>query len=564
MTIASMAFLTGLLVSAPTEQSAPTRGLPQAYPRRSDGVTTVSQRWPLPPFEVEAEPEPTETLAEALEEAYRTAPGLQADRYDLRATDEDYALALAETRPTTQLQVSGGYDRTNPGRFTDSRRSLVDQLSSSTITNDAASANFTIDQPLYTGGRATADREVASHAITAGRAALRGSEGDLFLQVVTVYADIRRDGRVLALRAANLKQLDATLAEVVARREAGELTRTDIAQAETQRDLARAQYNSSVQQLEQDRAAYAALVGRDAGVLAPEPSLPGFPTSIEQAFDVAARRNPDIAQAIAAEKVSRSRIAVAASEGQPRLSLRGTATLSDRLLPLRAYNADRGFTGQAILSIPLTNGGRVGALIAQAKDRNVADRVRIEAARRQIVQSIVGAWNAVATAERNIEVQSAQRASARTLNEGTFEEYRAGLRSTFDVLFAQGSLRDAEISLVASRRDLYVAQASVLRQIGMLEAATLLNNTPLYDPSVNLKGASDRGAMLLDDAVRAFDRFDRRLPKASRIEQPSLPAAKPALTSAAPLLRVDPTSHTPNQPLPGTTGIPASLKGVKP
>ncbi|RYF08951.1 MAG: hypothetical protein EOO77_24765, partial [Oxalobacteraceae bacterium] len=69
MTIASMVFLTGLLVSAPTEQSALTRGLPQAYPRRSDGVTTVSQRWPLPPFEVEAEPEPTETLAEALEEA---------------------------------------------------------------------------------------------------------------------------------------------------------------------------------------------------------------------------------------------------------------------------------------------------------------------------------------------------------------------------------------------------------------------------------------------------------------------------------------------------------------
>lgn len=564
MITVAVAVVAGLLAAPQADQAGPPRGLPKAYPQRSDGVTTVSQRWPLPPFEVEAEPTPTETLADALDAAYRTAPGIQADRYDLRATDEDYALALAEARPTTQLQVSGGYDRTNPGRLTDSRRSLIDRLSSSSITDDAASASFSIEQPLYTGGRATADREVASHAIVAGRAALRSSEGDLFLQVVTAYADIRRDGRVLALRAANLKQLDATLAEVVARREAGELTRTDIAQAETQRDLARAQYNTAVQQLEQDRAGYAALVGRNPGVLAPEPALPGFPGSIEQAFDVAARRNPDLAEAIAAEKVSRSRIAVAASEGQPRISLRGTATLSDRLSPLRAYNADRGFTGQAILSIPLTNGGRVGALIAQAKDRNAADRVRIEAARRRIVQSIVGAWNAVAIAERNIEVQSAQRASARTLNEGTFEEYRAGLRSTFDVLFAQGSLRDAEIALVASRRDLYVAQASVLRQIGMLEAATLLTNTPLYDVSVNLKEASDRGAMLWDGAVRAIDRFDRRLPKPARLEQPALPAATPALTPAAPLLRVKPTSHSPNQPLPGTTGVPASPRGVTP
>ena len=535
----------------------------KAYPSRADGATRVSERWALPPFAPAPEPSPTETLADALDAAYRSSPALQAQRYELRASDEDYALALAETRPTTQLQVTGGYTRTVPGRITQAQRSPLDRLTNPDITSNSASAQVTVDQPIYTGGRAAADREVAQYEIGASRAQLRGVEGDLFLQVITAYADIRRDTRALGLRDANLKQLEATLAEVRARQEAGELTRTDIAQAETQLDFQRTQFNSASQQLEQDRAAFAALVGRDAGVLAPEPDLPQFPPSIDKAFDVAGRLNPDLAQAIATERESRSRIAAAAAQGQPQLSLRGTATLSGQALPFYSYNYDRGVSGQAVLTVPLTNGGRVGALVAQARDRNAADRTRIEEARRRMVQAIVSSWNAVATAQRNVVVGTAQLASARVLNEGTFEEYRAGLRSTFDVLFAQGSLRDAEIALVAARHDLYVAQATLLRQMGLLEARTLLTATPLPDPAENLRHASSRGAVPWDGVIRSIDRFDRYKPGQGGLEQPALPTATPTMLPAAPAPLIDPTSHSPEVALPGTSGAPRAPGTLK-
>lgn len=534
-----------------------------AYPRRADGATRVSGLWALPPFQVAAEPTPTETLADALDAAYRTSPTLQARRYTLDASDEDYALALSETRPTSQLQITGAYDTTTPGQLTDSRRSFLDRLASPDITSNDVRADLVLEQPLYTGGRAAADREVAAAGIRASRAELRGTEGDLFLQAITAYADVRRDVRVLAFREANLKQLEATLAEVRARQEAGELTRTDIAQAETQLDAQRAQYNLAAQQLQQDRAAYAAVVGHDPGMLAPEPPLPGFPRSIDAAFDVAVRRSPDLAQAIASERASRARIAAAAAQGQPSLTLRGTGTLSNQLAPFHGYNFDRGFSGRAVLTVPLTNGGRVGAQIAQARDRNAADRLQIEATRRQVVQGIVTAWNGVATAERNLDVQAAQLAAARVLNEGTFEEYRAGLRSTFDVLFAQGSLRDAEIALVASRRDLYVAQATLLRQIGLLEADALLTRTPLYDPAANLRHAEGRGAMPWDGVVRAIDRFDRRRPRQQGIEQPPLPTYRPALAPASPLSAAAPADHSPAVPVPGTTGAPQPTRPRK-
>lgn len=174
----------------------------------------------LPGFVPPPEPAPTESLVDALEAAYRTAPQLQAQRYELRASDDVYAAALAELRPTTQLRVTGSYSRTDPGRITEERRPIEDRLRSELITSNNATAELIVDQPLYTGGRATANREVAAYGISQGRAQLRAVEGDLFLQVITTYADIRRDARVLALREANVGQLAATLDEVRARREA--------------------------------------------------------------------------------------------------------------------------------------------------------------------------------------------------------------------------------------------------------------------------------------------------------------------------------------------------------
>jgi len=223
-------------------------------------ASQAAQDLPLPQFALEEEGAPTETLAQALDDAYRTAPSLEAQRYTLRASDEDYALALSELRATSQIQVIGDYSKTVPGRSSQANRFLA---TSPIITSNTLSAEAAVSQPLYTGGKASADAQSAIAAVSAGRAQLRGVEGDLLLAVITAYADIRRDSAALALRAANLQQLQATLDEVKARRRAGELTRTDIGLAETQLGLAEAQYNATAQQLEQSRTTFTALVGRN-------------------------------------------------------------------------------------------------------------------------------------------------------------------------------------------------------------------------------------------------------------------------------------------------------------
>lgn len=481
-----------------------------------------------------ADVEPEENLPAIIAEAYSNNPGLASRRYDRRATDDDIGVALAQMRPTAQVQVSAGYELTRPGDITQAGRSLSDRLNSPDITRNDVTSQFVLDQPLWTGGRASSAVRAARSASQAGRETLREAEGDFLLDLIGAYADALRDTSALAIRRHNRLVLDAALQEIAARREAGELTRTDVAQAETQIQSAEVLLNLAEAQLQASRAAVAALVGREPGRLSPPPPLPNLPRDLEDAFTRAEQGNPDLAAAIAVERASRARIAVAKAEGAPQVSLRGTAGTSGPLSPFDRRDQDLSYTARATLTIPLTAGGRIRSQIAQAQNRNTADQLRIEVARRQVVQGLVNAWNQWATAERNILAGTAQLHAAETFYEGTYAEYREGLRSTFDVLYALNGQREAEIALLASHRDSYVARAGVLRRTGQLEVASLLVAPEIEDPGNYTRAAQRRGAVPWGGLLRGLDRLGAPVARASPPRLPPATRAPIAVPAAEP------------------------------
>lgn len=225
---------------------------------------------------------------------------------------------------------------------------------------------------------------------------------------------------------------------------------------------------------------------------------------------------------------------MARAEGAPTITLRGTAGTNGPVSPLDRRDQDFSLAARVTLTIPLANGGRVQALTAQAKNRNTADLLRMEATRRQVIDAVLAAWNAWASASRNVEAQQAQLHAARIYNEGTFEEYREGLRSTFDVLFAQNQLRDTEIALITSRRDAYVAQAALLRRIGQLDVARLLTGTALYEPADYVRKVQARGALPWDPVFRVFDGIAHPSDRPQRTERIGPSPANPDLARAAP------------------------------
>ncbi|HEX8568366.1 MAG TPA: TolC family outer membrane protein, partial [Caulobacteraceae bacterium] len=313
-------------------------------------------------------PAGAETLADALALAYQTNPTLQQQRAQLRALDETVVQARSGYRPSADLGASANVrNRGVNGEFGDNPFSGAG-------TTDSLGFTANVLQNLYTGGRITSGVRAAEADILSGREQLRSVENDLFQSVIQAYVDVRRDEEALTIRQNNVAVLRRQLEETRARFEVGEITRTDVAQAEARLAAAEALLSQAQAQLATSRASYTAVVGQAPGTLAPEPVLASIPPSIQQAFDVAEGNNPLLRSAAYAEQAAAARVAAARAETRPSVQLRGNAGYGRELTStdLGQYTTDLGAT--VGLSYPLFTGGLTTSRIRQARERNNAAR----------------------------------------------------------------------------------------------------------------------------------------------------------------------------------------------
>lgn len=160
-----------------------------------------------------------ETLPDAIALAYRSNPTLESSRYDVRAADEGVVQARSELRPSADLEVTGSYARTVEGRASSRSNFFTPEASA----HNSNQAQIAVVQPLYTGGKASADRAAAEARVRLSREVLRGTEGDLLLGVITAYVDVRRYAAALEVWQGSVVELEKIIKEIEARQVAGEL-----------------------------------------------------------------------------------------------------------------------------------------------------------------------------------------------------------------------------------------------------------------------------------------------------------------------------------------------------
>jgi len=434
-----------------------------------------------------AAPASAETLADAIALAYQTNPTRQGQRASQRALDESIVQARTGLRPQVDASASA---------------------STSDVQGDgnaarSSNAGLSVSQPLYTGGRVSSQISAAEADVLTGQQGLRSVEASVIQAVITAYVDVRRDQERLRISQENVAVLQRQLDEARARFEVGEITRTDVAQAEARLAASRASLASAQAQLAISRAAYAAVVGQNPGDLEAEPSLETFlPPAIEDAFDAAEQNNAQILGAEYAERASAARVAVARSSRLPTVTATGSvgfsgSTAQQSLVPPTGAGGafddySRSVSGRVSVSVPLFTGGLISSQVRAAEARNSADRQSIEETRRSVLRTVSQAWNSLIGARANLTANEEQVRAARIAFEGVRQEAQVGLRTTLDVLNAEQELRNAELSLVSARHDEYVAAAILLSAMGKLEARYLVPGVAQYDVTANGKSFSHR------------------------------------------------------------------------
>ncbi|HEV2365937.1 MAG TPA: TolC family outer membrane protein [Caulobacteraceae bacterium] len=448
-----------------------------------------------------------ETLADAIALAYQTNPTLQGQRATLRSLDENVVQAQAGYRPQLGAQASITTDSNNLG--------ALNPLNTTPGQTQTSQAGLTITQPIYTGGLVSSQVNAAEATVYAGREVLRQVEEQVLQNVITAYTGVRRDEEGLEIARENARLLDQELAETRARFEVGEITRTDVAQTEASVAGAQAQLSTAEGQLAISRATYAQVVGQNPGTLAPEPSLARLlPATIDEAFDAAESKNPQILEARYNERASSARIEEAKAAARPTVELRGAATYAGGNVgtgtPFANYSHDVSAT--VVAQMPLFTGGLNASKIRQAAENNNVDRIAIETTRRTVLQAVAQAWNELLAARANVAADQEQVRAGNIAFEGMREEEAVGLRTVLDVLITEQNLANAQFSLVNARYDEYAAATALLVGMGDLYASDLAT-VPIYDPARNYHKVTHGVGFPLDAPIAAIDQIGAPEPK---------------------------------------------------
>jgi outer membrane protein len=416
-------------------------------------------------------PAAAETLQEALAATYGYNPRLDAQRAFQRATDEDVARAMSGYRPT----ITGNADISL--QRTDSRPS---SLSDGWTKPRGYGVNLV--QPLFRGFQTYNAVNGAEATVRAERELLRDVERFVLLQAVTAYMDVVRDQELVRLNENNVNVLSRELKASQDRFEVGEVTRTDVAQAEARRADAVSRLDAARANLRTSRGAFEQVVGHPPQNLSwPPPPETFLPPSLQEAIRIGNNEDPLVVAALYREQAAKYLIEQIRGELLPTVQLE--ASYDDRFVT--------GETETSIVrgrvTVPIYEAGDTYARVRQAKQNHVGFLQQIEQVRTEQQQVLVAAWAQLEAARAQLESDKVAVESNKVALQGVREEEKVGQRTLLDVLNAELEYLNSQVNLESDRRNLVVAAYTVLGAMGRLDAAWIGAAAYVYDPVVHYK-----------------------------------------------------------------------------
>jgi outer membrane protein len=433
-----------------------------------------------------------ETMESALARAYASNPQLNAQRAIVRQTDEGVPQALSGYRPNIAANATIGREFTDTQQEIPPTPGLVPNgasFAAKGLTTPGA-VGLTGTETLFNGNRTASRVRAAESQVSAARETLRMMEGSVLLSAATIYMDMSRDTANLEVQQNNVRVLQRTLTDTKNRFSAGQVTSTDVAQAEAQLAAGEANLHAAESQLMTTKANYRRIIGVEPVHLAPATPVDRLaPTTLNGSIAAGIAENPSVTAALYGVDVAQLQVKIA--EGALWPTLTGQFSIQQQYFP--QILTPRLFTNEVMLnlSVPLYQGGAEYSAIRLSKETLDQDRLTVDQVRDQTRASVVQAWGQLQAAKAQVEAAVRQNDAAARALTGVRNEALAGQRTTQDVLNAEQVLVTARQSLILAQHDRVVASYNLLSAVGRLSASRLHLPVPIYDPQVHYHQVRD-------------------------------------------------------------------------
>jgi outer membrane protein len=418
-----------------------------------------------------------ETIDGAIAKAYVNNPDLNQQRAGVRAADEGIPKAFAGFLPTVVADANAGLQQYNLSKAHQADGNFFSM---------PRGYGLTVTQNVWNGNRNINSVRQADSQVLAARESLRTTEQNVLLSATTAYMDVLRDTAILALNRSNVEVLQEQLRQTRDRFNVGEVTRTDVAQAESSLALSQATALTAQSTLQASIARYREFVGDQPRNLAPvSPISKPLPKNLSEAITISEVEHPLIVGALHGVDVAELNVKINEGVLYPTVGLTGNVNNSFDPLSIGrgAQAVSASLVGQ--VTVPIYQGGAEYANVRQAKEQLAQSQLQADLARDQVRSNVVNFWGQLQNSVGILRADRAQVQAAEVALEGVREEAKVGQRTTLDVLNAQQTLLNARVQLVRDQHDQVVFSYTLLAAVGRLSIQNLGIAAAEYDPRVH-------------------------------------------------------------------------------
>ena len=424
-----------------------------------------------------------ETLPEALVKAYQTNPQLNAERARQRGTDENVPQALAGYRPQIVASLGAGLQAV---------RNLLPDNTVQSAGLTPWTIGLTVTQVLFNGNKTSNNVRVAEFQVKSGREALRNVEQGVLLDAATAYMNVMANYALVESQRSNVQVLREIQATTKRRLNAGDVTPTDTAQAESRLSRGLADLNVAEVALAISKEIYAQVIGEPPAQLIPASPVDRLiPATEAAAIDTTIHEHPAILGASYDVDVAAVSIKLAESSLLPSMSVQGSVSRSFQSDPTLSTMATDQASVMGQVNVPIYDGGTASSQTRQAKEVASQSRMVLEKVRSQSRTAVVSAWVANEGTKIALKAVESEVHSADVALQGVRREANGGQRTTIDVLNAQQELTNARSRLILAQRDRVIASYTLLSAVGRLDVHTLNLDTPEYQPELHYHQVRD-------------------------------------------------------------------------
>ena len=406
------------------------------------------------------------TLYDALNQTYQNNIQLNAERENIKASEEDINISKADYKPTLTLSGSKSIENTNK---------LTNQSGGDASSSDAdpLTTSIKLEQTILDYGR---DLSLEKNLIglDLAKAKLIKKEQDILYDAIEVFTNLILAREKLTINRKNLNLLNRQLENDKIRLDRGQITITDLAQTESSLAGAQAQFTQAKSELVISKLNYENIIGKidnPKSLRKNSNSIVSIPKSLDEAINLSKQNNPDIKIANFDVIQSEKDLAIAESDLKPTASLSLEKSYADDL----SSTIDRKDKDilKATVSWPFYSGGKKKSTINKNTNLTARKRLLLDDVIRTNDTTVASAWSSLESSKSFLNSVKVQVRAAQIANEGIAAEYDRGSRTTLDVIQSNSLLLSAQISLADSERNYLMAQYNLLKASGLLNSQYL-------------------------------------------------------------------------------------------